>query len=70
MNWHILTSRVCTAISGSPCATADAADPDDIIAVLKVPFAEAMCMIQNGEINDSQTICALALASIHLSRLH
>ena len=37
-------------------------DPDEVLTVTRLPFAEALEGIRRGEIVDSKTICALLLA--------
>ena len=37
-------------------------DPDEVLTVTRLPFAEALEGIRRGEIVDSKTICALMLA--------
>jgi len=37
-------------------------DEDEFVNVVKMPFAEAIDMVMNNEINDSKTVCALMMA--------
>lgn len=43
-------------------------DADEVLEVHRVPFAEALAMIDRGEIVDAKTICGLLLAERHLRR--
>ena len=37
-------------------------DEDEFVNVVRMPFAEAVDMVMNSEINDSKTVCALMMA--------
>jgi ADP-ribose pyrophosphatase len=41
-------------------------DEDEFLEIMRVPLVEAMAMIASGEIEDSKTICGLALTSLRL----
>ncbi|RJP31272.1 MAG: NUDIX hydrolase [Actinobacteria bacterium] len=43
-----------------------APEEDEFLEIMRVPLAEALSMIARGEIEDSKTICGLALASLLL----
>ncbi len=38
-------------------------EPDELLAVERVPFAEAVAMAERGEIRDSKSVCALLRAA-------
>ncbi len=42
------------------------ADEDEFLEIVRVPLQEALAMISRGEIEDSKTICGLALAALFL----
>jgi ADP-ribose pyrophosphatase len=44
-----------------------ALQPDEILAVKRMPFAEAVDLALRGEIRDAKSVCALVRASHHLS---
>jgi len=46
-----------------------APEEDEVFRCLRVPFAEALAMIDRGEIADAKTICGLAAAARRLGRL-
>jgi ADP-ribose pyrophosphatase len=41
-------------------------EEDEVIDVLRVPLAEALAMIDRGEIRDAKTVCGLAAAALRL----
>jgi len=42
------------------------ADEDEFLEIIRVPLAEALCMVSRGEIEDAKTIAGLSLASLFL----
>lgn len=48
--------------------TEGVADPeeDEFLEIMSLPLAEALAMVERGEIRDSKTIVGLALCSLHL----
>lgn len=44
-------------------------DPDEVLAVRELPFAQAMEMITDGRIQDAKTICGLFMARSRMKRL-
>lgn len=43
--------------------TASALEPDEDLTVVRLPFAEAVAMVERGEIQDAKTMSALLLAA-------
>ena len=48
-------------------ATTDVPEVDEYIRVVRMPLAEALAMTTDGRITDAKTICALHLASRHVT---
>ena len=46
------------------CAVSPTTDPDENIAIVKIPFKKAMSLIESGEIIDGKTIIALQFLMI------
>ena len=44
-------------------ATASATEPDEDLTVVRMPFAEAVAMVERGEIQDAKSMAALLLAA-------
>ncbi|HEY4280410.1 MAG TPA: NUDIX hydrolase [Conexibacter sp.] len=62
------TELVFLATELSDAEEGDERAAEGITDVLRVPFAEVLRMVRDGEINDGETIAALALAGIALGR--
>jgi ADP-ribose pyrophosphatase len=43
--------------------TAAKLGPDEVLSVVRVPFEEAVAMVERGEITDSKSVCAILLAA-------
>ena len=56
------TERMHTYLATGLTPSKLAADDDENIQVVRVPFADAVAMIHTGEIHDAKTIAALLLA--------
>lgn len=37
--------------------------PDEVLSVVRIPFAEALARIERGEIEDAKSVCAILLAA-------
>lgn len=37
-------------------------DPDEFIELVRIPFSDALAMVERGEVTDAKTICALLFA--------
>jgi ADP-ribose pyrophosphatase len=37
--------------------------PDEVLSVLRIPFAEALAQVERGEIEDAKSVCAILLAA-------
>jgi len=59
-----VTLHLCLA-RGLRAGKADP-DEDEFLEIMRVPLVETMAMIARGEIEDSKTICGLALTSLML----
>jgi len=56
---HLFLARGLLAGKANP-------DEDEFLEIMRVPLVESMAMITRGEIEDSKTICGLALTSLLL----
>jgi ADP-ribose pyrophosphatase len=58
--------RVFLFLAEKLCPAAQELDPDEVLAVHRVPLPKAMDMITTGEIRDAKSICGLLLAQRRL----
>lgn len=59
--------RVFLFLATALSAAQQGLDPDEVLAVHRLPLEKALEMIATGEIQDAKSICGLMLAERHLS---
>jgi ADP-ribose pyrophosphatase len=62
------TERIATYLARDLGATDGGCEPDEVLVPRRVPFAEALRMIDRGVIRDAKTIAGIHLAQRHLKK--